>query len=483
MPNTFNPERTWEVIIERPKPVNIKTVSIDSGSIRLEWEAYQPLKIEKFLFYEIVDYYEGYGRNEVIMKIEDPTVTSAYDSAFILGERNYRIRVVTEHHSIYGETYEYSLTEDIVLRTHLEGDSLKVRWNQPMLYNNVSEYRVSINQNFTTTADRRNASFYFPDGILFGEKINVRLTASNHHRAQFVAWKDTLIGKEVKLGDELFFSPYTDSYYRAYYNKYNFEDILDNNLDANFTEQDKQTHASTYGSYCVSPNGKNVFSFDVLRLNSYTFKSGVYEVTELNPVNLEEVDVYNKQELSKLNSTIGSVSASNDYTLAVTSSYDGSLVYNMKDTTQIISFASSIRMTLSPDGNFLLAADTLYRREEREYVSVSILDSIRFAHVRFDNRQPHHLIIAKASTISSYDCQTLAYVNSISLPEEVDYFSIDPHTGLVGGRKRSDANYYVANLEKSMIDNIKVVPAYSNVYFLLNGSLFSKGGFQLKLTE
>ena len=494
-------ERTWEVIIERPEPVNIKTVSIDSGSIRLEWEAYQPLKIEKFLFYEIVDYYEGYGRSEVLMKIEDPTVTSAYDSAFILGERNYRIRVVTEHHSIYGETYEYSLTEDIGLRTHLEGDSLKVRWNQPALYSNVNKYEVSVDRSvfhdrnhqntITTAADRRYASFHLPDGILFGEKANVKLTLHSSYGQQTTFEKDTLVGKKIKLDGDLFFSPYTDTYYiasRSSGGNYSNSRYLDRSFDTNLNPIDDGTsHSSRYVAnypprYCLSPDGKVMYAID-------------YSVSELAPYTLEETRTYDAREIFRQEGFgyIGRVSVSNNHILLANVSGE-SFVVDMKDTSLLMSFPASVTMDVPSDGEFLLAADTLYKRTGQDYTFVSVIDGIQSNESKFSNNEEHHLITAESATIKVYDCQSLSFIQTLSLPSEIDYLSVDSYSKLIGGYEKGGNIYYVVDMETTSVESIRVsstLYGYSPPYFILNSNLFANmrgdaftmSGFYLDLTE
>ena len=480
-------ERTWNVIIERPKPVDVKRVFIDSGSIRLEWEAYKPLKLEKFLYYE-VSYDEHYGG--VVARVENPDITSAYDKSFLFGSRNYQVVVVTEHHTARGNSFEYTLLSDIVLEVHELDDTLKVQWNQSVLHNNIDEYEVSTCCNATSysrknviTVDNRlnQVSFYGPDNVKFGGKSEVELRVINSHNQNHAASKDLSVGKKIEFDQELLYSPYAATYYNAFYRSgsgYNGSSgSLDGKFDANFVQ--KNTSASHYSRYLTHSPPKYIISPDGKIMYSIGFK-----VAQLDPYTLKEIRSYDTKEITKRSgySSLGKISVSNDYTLVISGSRP--MAIDMRDTTQLLRFDSFARLTLSPDGQFLLAADTLFQRSGQDYVSIAVLDKVQSAQVGFSSLHPHQLIIAEKHFIRTYDCQTLSFSDDFSLPESPEnsyYFSIDPFSGLIGAYSQRGEYYYVVDLEKKSVEKIAISSHYN--YFLLNGYLFSSEGFYLNFAE
>lgn len=482
-------ERTWEVIIERPKPVKIKNVFIDSGSIRLEWEAYQSLKQEKFLRYEIV---YGGRPDKVLATVEDQNVTFFYDSTFFSGYRNYRVNIRTEHHTAYGEVFLYSYPHppyEPNLQADLSDDSLKMRWEQPILYNNVKQFEVSFCCGKTGMISTRvnNTSFAAAVSPSFGYATPASLRARKGYNDHFRFYEheyystELFVGDSVDVGYNLRFGPTTQSYYGIYEsNRYHYR-FLSKRYDAKIAEQTQYPSLEFWhytNQYAMSYNGATIYEYDAYN----------NEITEIDPATLKELQTYDANELFKSSdaTTVRNVSIADDHTMALTHQ-EQSFVFDMKSATLLKEFATPEKLLLSPDGEFLLAADTLYRRSGSDYVSVSVLDSVGLANTDFNSIHPNKLIITQSSTIKVYDCQILSYVSNVELADNIDFFSIDAHTNTVGGYRLQGDKYYVVNLEDGSIKTIDIFPNryydYHQNYFLLNGNLFSKEGFYLKLTK
>ena len=479
-------ERTWEVVIERPEPVNIKTVSIDSGSIRLEWEAYRPLQLEKFSHYEIS--YDGvYG--ETIAIVTDPNVTVIYDSSFFSGQRSYQVNVRTENHVAYGEKFSYSFPHppyEPNLEAELSNDTLKMRWDRPILYNNIKQFEVSFccgQAGTSIYAEVNDTAFQAPIAMKFGREapavLSVRGHFKQHEQALFIGipleMDETYDG-----GDNVLFSPHTQSYYTFGQGGYNGNDSrLKKRYDIQLAEQSEypsHESLSRRTHYQVSPNGKFLYGYN---------SSGVIR---LDPISLKEIQSYDIKALFDTNYVGGiSMTVSNNHLIAVKSFKGGAVLVDMESNLKLKKFTTTKSLKLSPDGEFLLAADTLYQRSGAGYVSVSILDGASLANTGFNRIHPHKLIIARSSTVKVYNCQTLSYASNVELPDKIDFFSIDPHTNMVGGYHLRGDKYYVVNLEDESVKSINIFSNsyydYDQNYFLLNGNLFSKEGFYLKLIE
>ena len=486
-------ERTWEVIIERPEPVNVKSVSIDSGSIRLEWEAYRPLQLEKFSHYEIS--YDGvYGG--ILARITDPNTTVTYDTLFFSGHRSYQVNVRTENHVARGEEFSYSYPHppyEPNLEAELSSDTLKMHWNRPTLYNNIKQFEVSFccgeGENYIR-AHTDDTHFVAPVSMKFGQAALASLTVRSNYSDHFRFYENKYYGKELFIGDSadlgnsLLFSTATQSYYSSTYKNNSYGGrLFSKRYNADLTEQDRDTFRQFWSyntKHAMSYDGKIAYEYDVFNDN----------ITELNVSTLEEAATYSAQELFGSNDATGAsnVFIANNHVVALTSYKQRSFVFDMENATLLKEFAAPEKLLLSPSGEFLMAADTLYQRSGSDYVPISVLDGARSAYIGFSSVLPNHLVIGQSSTIKVYDCQTATLVSSLDLPTEVDYFSIDPFTTLVGGYKHNTEKYYVTDL---MNESVKTVDIFANYhdsrfdynYFLLNGNLFSKEGFYLKLIE
>lgn len=501
-------EETWTVIIERPKPVNITTVIIDSGSIRLEWEAYKPLEFEAFSHYEIA--YDGhYGG--ILATIEDPTITSFYDSTFFYGTREYQVNVRTEHHTADGEGMLYEYPHSAYqpnLQAELTNDTLAVRWGLPVLYSNIGTFQVSFccDGDQHISAEVNGTSFITPFKMNFGDarsvSLRVRRGYNNHFRSYEYSYYDSeelFSGEKINVRSNILFSPATQFYYSIYQEDRYSNRILRKQFTAELVEQTPgvSRQSNSHFQFAMSYDGQI----------AYEYSPADGKIMQIDPVTLEDIETYNAKELFRWDDETGvtNVSIADNNVVAFSSYkdrpplygygnndfppiYDQSFVLNMEDTSILKEFATPEPLILSPNGEFLVAADTLYQRSGSSYVSVAVLDGTRRAYRSFKRTNPNYFIIAESSTVKVYDCDKLDFISSTPFPTQVFYFSIDPFTNLVGAFKHESEKYYVLDVADGSIETIDIFATpndsyYNQNYFLRNGILFSERGFYLKLTE
>ena len=469
-------EKTWSVIIERLKPVNITNVSVHDGSILVEWETYQPLILEKFSHYEI-SYREGYDK--VVLNVKNPDVTSVYDTSFTSGVRVYQINVVTEHHTIPGETFRFYRPNAYHARVNfqisLSNDTLKMYWNRPELYRNINSFRVRYccdSRGDFVTASVEDTSFQTIANMRFGIDKHARLIYDdNYGISDELSNQNVFVGNKLDQGGQLFFNPVAQSYYQ-----FVRKEGLSQRYDADLIGREQypsHKNSSYYSRYQMSFNGE------------FAYELTTSAITRLDPANLAELQSYDTKALLGLAETVDISGAfvSNNNVMTIVLRNNRSFVFDMNDTTLLKEFATAGELTLSPNGIFLIAADTLYQRDGQGYIPTSVIEDISNSPKSFSNIQPYHLILGKQSAIKVYDCQILSYVNSIALPNDIDFVSVDPYRNLVGGYKARNGTFHLVDLDDESVRVTDIFATQSRTYFLLNGILFSKNGFYLKLAK
>jgi hypothetical protein len=142
--------KEWVVVFKNYNSIqsNINKFIPTDGSLKIFWNRYKGVGFQKY----IVTHYYSDGKNDTIAITSDIDKLSCFDSSFVGNKLEYKVDVVTDNGTIYGNISFFSdqLPEASVL-TNVDGKFL-IAWGKNKYFNNIKQY--DIYETFQTFWDK-----------------------------------------------------------------------------------------------------------------------------------------------------------------------------------------------------------------------------------------------------------------------------------------------------------------------------------------
>jgi hypothetical protein len=458
---------TWDVIVDTvpPEPIEAPTITIEDGKSIIRWTPPSKFNIKEMILIRInnLDHLDT-------LRIPDIHSTEFHDAFYLGGDVKYRIDMKSGTY-VTGKTSSFTC---LPFNPVLDPKTGIISWEKPLLYGNNLTLRV--NDNLVTW----NQPGAFDPHVLFGQTMGVAFTLlpaivlpDNHLDAYNIS---IIASRGLKLPFESQSIRYHAAA-NAYFMTTNTEVVK---IDpVTFKEVGRLYVAVRFEGLSLSHNGTYAYLSDIN--NIYRFDPVSFQITETIPL---------KSLLgSPFDMTVYWPPAISDNNVMVVVSDNGENAIDMNTRTLLWRKTGQPHdiPVISPDGNFILEAATVYKRNGNSwdlYGTLTGSEPIYYART-FITENGNNLMLTTGDTTTPlyfFDLNAApsatGEMQPTNLLQQNGWYSYDPFTATLAVKNNDHLLLYDITDWQQLTKTYDGISDQAN-FFLVDGVVFNDRGYYL----